>query len=46
MKVEDLAEKHLGVDLETRDFWEEAVNACMEDVEEFMRLTDPLVRKA
>ncbi|MCT4478478.1 M3 family oligoendopeptidase [Peribacillus frigoritolerans] len=46
MKVEDLAEKHLGVDLETRDFWEEAVNACMEDVEEFMRLTNPLVRKA
>ncbi|MGE1101208.1 M3 family oligoendopeptidase [Peribacillus simplex] len=46
MKVEDLAEKHLGVDLKTRDFWEEAVNACMEDVEEFMRLTDPLVRKA
>ncbi|MGE7587337.1 M3 family oligoendopeptidase [Peribacillus sp. NPDC101480] len=46
MKVEDLAEKHLGVDLETRDFWEEAVNACMEDVEEFIRLTDPLVRKA
>lgn len=46
MKVEDLAEKHLGVDLKTRDFWEEAVNACMEDVEEFLRLTDPLVRKA
>ncbi|CAH0139200.1 Oligoendopeptidase F, plasmid [Peribacillus sp. Bi96] len=46
MKVEDLAEKHLGVDLTTRDFWEEAVHACMEDVEEFMRLTDPLVRKA
>ncbi|MDR4925497.1 M3 family oligoendopeptidase [Peribacillus simplex] len=46
MKVEDLAEKHLGVDLKTREFWEEAVNACMEDVEEFMRLTDPLVRKA
>lgn len=46
MKVEDLAKKHLGVDLKTRDFWEEAVNACMEDVEEFLRLTDPLVRKA
>ncbi|MDM5211612.1 M3 family oligoendopeptidase [Peribacillus sp. NJ4] len=46
MKVEDLAEKHLGVDLTTRDFWEEAVKSCMEDVEEFIRLTDPLVRKA
>ncbi|RRN73238.1 M3 family oligoendopeptidase [Peribacillus simplex] len=46
MKVENLADKHLGVDLTTRDFWEEAVNACMKDVEEFMRLTDPLVRKA
>ncbi|MGG4264322.1 M3 family oligoendopeptidase [Peribacillus simplex] len=46
MKVEDLADKHLGVDLTTRDFWEEAINACMVDVEEFIRLTDPLVRKA
>lgn len=46
MKVEDLAEKHLGVNLKARDFWEGAVNACMEDVEEFMRLTDPLVREA
>lgn len=46
MNVESLAEKHLGVDITTRDFWEEAVSACMEDVEEFMRMTDPLVRKA
>ncbi|PJN89304.1 M3 family oligoendopeptidase [Bacillus sp. mrc49] len=46
MKVEDLAKKHLGVDLTTRDFWEEAVLACMDDVEEFMNLTDPLVKKA
>ncbi|MGE7879495.1 M3 family oligoendopeptidase [Peribacillus muralis] len=46
MKVEDLAMKHLGVDLTTRDFWEEAVQTCMKDVEEFMRLTDPLVKKA
>ena len=46
MNVEDLAEKHLGVDITTRDFWEEAVSVCMKDVEEFMDLTDPLVRKA
>ncbi|WP_285765421.1 M3 family oligoendopeptidase [Peribacillus sp. SI8-4] len=46
MKVEDLAQKHLGVDLTTRDFWKEAVLACMDDVEEFMSLTDPLVKKA
>lgn len=46
MDVEELAEKHLGVDLTTRDFWEDAVTTCMQDVEEFMRLTDPLVQKA
>ncbi|MFJ7847308.1 M3 family oligoendopeptidase [Peribacillus sp. NPDC097206] len=46
MNVESLAKKHLGVDITTRGFWQEAVSTCMQDVEEFMRLTDPLVRKA
>ncbi|MCU9613956.1 M3 family oligoendopeptidase [Caldibacillus lycopersici] len=39
MTVEDLAKKHLNVDLTKRDFWESAVNLCIEDVEEFLELT-------
>src|SRR5690606_22289272 len=39
MTVEELAEKHLGVDLTKRDFWEEGVKLCIKDVEEFMEMT-------
>nr|WP_078379619.1 M3 family oligoendopeptidase [Sutcliffiella halmapala] len=39
MTVEDLAMKHLGVDLTQRDFWEQAVLKSLEDVEEFLELT-------
>lgn len=39
MSVEDLAQKHLGVDLTQRDFWEEGVKLCIRDVEEFMEMT-------
>ncbi|WP_010678209.1 M3 family oligoendopeptidase [Bacillus timonensis] len=39
MKVEDLAAKHLGVDLTKRDFWEKAVKLSIKDVEEFLELT-------
>lgn len=39
MTVEDLAMKHLGVDLTQRDFWEKAVKKSLEDVEEFLQLT-------
>ncbi|MEH7223171.1 M3 family oligoendopeptidase [Bacillus sp. JJ1566] len=39
MKVEDLAAKHLGVDLTKRDFWEKAVKLSVKDVEEFLELT-------
>ncbi|WP_096153310.1 MULTISPECIES: M3 family oligoendopeptidase [Bacillus] len=39
MTVEDLAMKHLGVDLTKRDFWEKAVLKSVEDVEEFLQLT-------
>ena len=46
MRVEDLARKHLGADLTERDFWEQAVGACMKDVEEFLELTNPLVQQA
>jgi len=39
MSVEDLAQKHLGVDLTKRDFWEQAVKLSTKDVEEFLELT-------
>ncbi|AUJ26878.1 M3 family oligoendopeptidase [Virgibacillus dokdonensis] len=38
MTVEDLAKKHLNVDLTETAFWEEAVLECMKDVDEFMKL--------
>lgn len=38
MTVEDLAMKHLQVDLTKPDFWEHAVQLCVKDVEEFMSL--------
>lgn len=40
MKVEDLAEKHLGVDLTKRDFWAAGIQLMVKDVEEFIRLTN------
>ncbi|WP_273124890.1 M3 family oligoendopeptidase [Bacillus weihaiensis] len=39
MTVEDLAKKHLAVDLTKPDFWEKAVKMATEDVEEFIKLT-------
>ncbi len=40
MKVEDLAMKHLGVDLTKKDFWEKAIGLCIRDIKEFMALTE------
>lgn len=40
MTVEELAQKHLNVDLTKKDFWEKAVRMCVDDVEEFMALTE------
>ncbi|WP_112180684.1 M3 family oligoendopeptidase [Paraliobacillus zengyii] len=39
MRVEDLAMKHLQVDLKDPTFWEEGINLCKQDVEEFLQLT-------
>jgi oligoendopeptidase F len=39
MTVEELAAKHLAVDLTKREFWEKAVTMAVSDVEEFMQLT-------
>ena len=38
MTVEDLAMKHLNVDLTKPDFWEHAIQLCVNDVEEFISL--------
>ena len=38
MTVEDLAKKHLGVDLEKPDFWREAASAAVADIKEFLNL--------
>lgn len=43
MSTEDLARKHLGVDLTKPDFWLAGVKLIKRDVAEFMRLTDSLV---
>ncbi|WP_249869965.1 M3 family oligoendopeptidase [Oceanobacillus saliphilus] len=38
MSVEDLARKHLNVDLTQPDFWENAISLCVQDVKEFVAL--------
>lgn len=38
MTVEDLAKKHLDVDLTKPDFWESAISLCVKDVDEFLKL--------
>ncbi len=40
MNVEELAEKHLHVDLTKPEFWESALKLCIADVKEFLTLAD------
>lgn len=40
MSVEELASKHLGVDLTKPDFWREAMSVAVADVEAFLKLTE------
>ncbi|GAB4073784.1 M3 family oligoendopeptidase [Barrientosiimonas marina] len=40
MTVENLAFKHLGVDLTNKAFWEGGIRIMAEDAEEFIRLTE------
>lgn len=40
MKVEDLARKHLGVDLTKEAFWAAGIRLVAEDAEEFIQLTN------
>lgn len=37
MRVEELARKHLGVNLEEKEFWEHALGLCLADLDEFMK---------
>lgn len=39
MRVEELAQRHLGVDLTQPDFWQSAVDVVLADVDEFLKLT-------
>lgn len=43
MTTEELAKKHLGVDLTQPDFWQAGINKVLEDVNEFMSLTKDYV---
>ncbi|MBO0466124.1 M3 family oligoendopeptidase [Enterococcus plantarum] len=40
MTSEDLAKKHLGVDLTQPDFWQAGIDQVLKDVNEFMELTE------
>ncbi|CAH0118304.1 Oligoendopeptidase F, plasmid [Paenibacillus sp. CECT 9249] len=40
MTVEQLAQKHLGVDLTKPDFWQSAVDLTVNDVREFLQITE------
>lgn len=42
MKVEDLAKKHLGVDVTKEDFWAAGIELVGKDVDEFVELTNKL----
>ncbi|WP_430534262.1 M3 family oligoendopeptidase [Listeria rocourtiae] len=43
MTTEQLAQKHLNIDLTKPDFWESALEIAVGDVEEFLDLTNDLV---
>lgn len=43
MTTEDLAKKHLNVDLTQPDFWQDAMNQVHADVDEFLALTEKYV---
>ncbi|MGC6769830.1 M3 family oligoendopeptidase [Enterococcus sp. LJL128] len=43
MTAEELAEKHLAVDLTKPDFWQAGVNLVTDDIKEFLRLTEKYI---
>lgn len=44
MTTEELAEKHLHVDLTKKDFWQAAIDEILADVKEYMTLTDDFIK--
>lgn len=44
MQVEDLAKKHLGVDLTKEDFWAAGIELMAQDAQEFIELTNDMKR--
>lgn len=44
MSTEELAEKHLGVDLTQADFWQAGIDRVLKDIREFMELTEEYVK--
>lgn len=40
MRVEDLAQLHMGVDLTKADFWQDAIDTALAELDEFMALTE------
>ncbi len=40
LSVEEIAQRHLGADLSRPDFWESAIAVLLEDVQEFLELTE------
>ena len=45
MMVEELAMKHLGADLTKTGFWEAGIRLMAKDAEEFIRLTDNVIKR-
>lgn len=45
MTTEDLAQKHLNVDLTQPDFWEAGISLVKKDVEAFLELTEEYITK-
>ena len=43
MSTEELAKKHLDVDLTKPDFWQSGADLVKKDIDEFIKLSDPLV---
>ncbi|WP_010097318.1 M3 family oligoendopeptidase [Ornithinibacillus scapharcae] len=43
MKVEDLAQKHLNVDITNEDFWAAGIELMGQDAKEFIELTNDLI---
>lgn len=42
MTVEELAKKHLDVDLTGREFWQSAADMCISDIQQFLQMTNHL----